>query len=209
MNALIDSQRERLGAWMDPLRDRLAYALYNGDMEERLPASDRRRGAEVCDRRGLREEAPPVLVTNVTMLEYMLLRTQDRGLLDASQGRLRWIVLDEAHSNIGAQAAEMALLLRRVRQAFGMRPEQVRLAATSATIGDGTEAADRELRRFVVDLAGVPVAQVDAIRGTERLPGLPRLSPTDRSTPRHSLARRRRSGPSLPHTRAFARLARR
>ena len=41
------------------------------------------------------------------MLEYMLVRTEDRPLLDQSRGKLRWIVLDEAHTYIGSQAAEM------------------------------------------------------------------------------------------------------
>ena len=97
--------------------------------------------AEIADRRSIRKSPPAILVTNVTMLEYLLLRAQDRDILERSQGLLRWIVLDEAHSYIGAQAAEMALLLRRVRAAFGVAPEDVRLIATSATISEGPEHA--------------------------------------------------------------------
>ena len=84
------------------------------------------------------------------MLEYLLLRAKDQPILERSQGLLRWIVLDEAHGYIGAQAAEMALLLRRVRAAFGAEPEQVRLMATSATISDGGREETRaKLKRFV------------------------------------------------------------
>ena len=79
----------------------------------------------VPDRKRLREDPPSILVTNTTMLEYMLMRAQDGPILERSQGTLRWIVLDEAHSYVGAQAAEMALLLRRVREAFGVAPEDV------------------------------------------------------------------------------------
>jgi superfamily II DNA or RNA helicase len=171
LNALIDSQKERLGAWMDPLADRLSYALYNRHLPETIQGK-KQRGAQILERRAMRDVPPALMVTNVTMLEYMLMRAQDRPILEKSQGTLRWIVLDEAHSYVGAQAAEMALLLRRVRDAFGVSPEDVRLAATSATIGEGEE--NREtLRGFLADLAGLSPAQVDVIEGQERAPSLP------------------------------------
>jgi len=175
LNALIDSQKERLGAWMDPLANRLSYALYNRHMHDTVPGP-KKRGAQILERRAMRQEPPSLMVTNVTMLEYMLMRAQDRPILEKSQGTLRWIVLDEAHSYVGAQAAEMALLLRRVRDAFGVAPEDVRLAATSATIGEGEE--NREtLRSFLADLAGLSPAQVEVIEGQERAPILPPEGP--------------------------------
>src|SRR3546814_16326499 len=51
----------------------------------------------------------PILVTNQTMLEYMTIRREDRPILDASKGKLRWIVIDEAHRYIGSAAAELSL----------------------------------------------------------------------------------------------------
>ncbi|MEP1934522.1 MAG: DEAD/DEAH box helicase [Hoeflea sp.] len=173
LNALIDSQKERLGAWMDPLSNRLSYALYNRHLPDNIPGP-KRRGAEIRDRKTLRNDPPSLLVTNVTMLEYMLMRAQDRSILEKSQGTLRWIVLDEAHSYVGAQAAEMALLLRRVREAFGVAPSDVRLAATSATIGEGAEARET-LRSFLADLAGLEPSQVEVIEGKEREPDLPAI----------------------------------
>ncbi|MCV5688520.1 hypothetical protein OFN32_30410, partial [Escherichia coli] len=81
-------------------------------------------------------EAPPsIMVTNTTMLEYMLIRRKDAPIIEKSQGMLKYIVLDEAHSYIGSQAAELSLLLRRVMHGFGVTPDQVRFVATSATIG--------------------------------------------------------------------------
>ncbi|WP_181164701.1 DEAD/DEAH box helicase [Amaricoccus solimangrovi] len=172
LNALIDSQRERLGEWIAPLSGRITYALYNRHLKETLPPHEWPGGGMVPDRKRLREDPPSILVTNTTMLEYMLMRAQDGPILERSQGTLRWIVLDEAHSYVGAQAAEMALLLRRVREAFGVAPEDVRLAATSATIGEGQETA-AALRRFVADLGGVPEDRVEIIAGEEREPDLP------------------------------------
>lgn len=175
LNALIDSQKERLSEWINPLSDRLTYALYNRHLDESLPARQQRHGAEIRDRKTLRADPASVLVTNVTMLEYMLMRAQDRPILEQSQGTLRWIILDEAHSYVGAQAAEMALLLRRVRDAFGVSADDVRLAATSATIGEGEETKE-DLRRFLADLAGLRPDQVEVIEGQEIEPSLPQPS---------------------------------
>ena len=166
LNALIESQRERLAAWTTPLARRLRFALYNSLTPETPRGVDKSRlaAAEIGDRQSLRAAPPSLLVTNVTMLEYLLLRSRDSNLLEASKGRLRWIVLDEAHSYIGAQAAEMALLLRRVRAAFGVEPEATQLVATSATISEGAGTRDK-LARFVADLAGVDETRVAVIEG--------------------------------------------
>ena len=174
LNALIESQRGRLASWIAPFDGRLSYALYNGDTPETPKPHVRPAPAEIADRRTLRRNPANLLVTNVTMLEYMLTRAEDRGILEQSQGQLRWIVLDEAHTYVGAQAAEMALLLRRVRQAFGVKPEDVRLVATSATIGEGAETEDA-LRLFVSRLGGVPEEQVEIIKGREEKMALPAI----------------------------------
>ncbi len=175
LNALIESQRERLAAWTESLKDRITFALYNGLTPE-TPREIKRElgGAELGDRRTIRENPPSILITNVTMLEYLLLRAKDQPILERSQGLLRWIVLDEAHGYIGAQAAEMALLLRRVRAAFGVDPEQVRLMATSATISEGgKKETDHKLRGFVANLAGVGQDRVTVIEGREAEQKLP------------------------------------
>jgi len=100
----------------------------------------------------LRAEPPPLLVTNATMLEYMLVRQNDAPILEKSQGTLRWIVLDEAHSYLGSQAAELSLLLRRVMHSFGVKADDVRFVATSATIGNK---GDEVLRDYLANLAGI------------------------------------------------------
>jgi DEAD/DEAH box helicase domain-containing protein len=174
LNALIESQRERLAAWTTPLAKRLSFALYNGLTPEK-PKDMRQKPApaEIGNRKEIREAPPSILVTNVTMLEYLLLRANDQSILDQSQGQLRWIILDEAHSYIGAQAGEMALLLRRVRAAFGVAAEDVRLMATSATISDG-EGGREKLGRFVADLAGAGEDRVRVIEGEAIDPALPK-----------------------------------
>ena len=175
LNALIASQEERLRAWTEPFGGRIRFALYNGLLPDRIKAADRKpHSVSVQDRKDLRESPPPILVTNVTMLEYMLLRPQDASIRAKSQGSLRYIVLDEAHSYVGANAAEIALLLRRVCLAFGVDPADVRFIATSATIGEGPD-VDEALQRFLADVSGAPLDRVHVVKGRNRRPVLPKL----------------------------------
>lgn len=171
LNALIQSQQERLHAWTSAFGDGVRFCLYNGLTPDSVPQHVRDRTPnQVVDRDVLRAAPPPLLVTNATMLEYMLVRSQDAPIIDASKGKLQWIVLDEAHTYIGSQAAELALLLRRVLHAFEVKPEQVRFIATSATIGD--DKAAEKLREFLASLAGVDESKVHVIQGKRKIPEL-------------------------------------
>ena len=175
LNALISSQRDRLDAWTRGFNGNVRFCLYNGKTPQSLPAHEKRCANEVRSRDELRASPPPILFTNASMLEYMLVRTEDAPILQKSQGTLEWIVLDEAHCYIGSQAAELSLLLRRVQMAFGVTPDTVRFVATSATIGDPNGSTGLELKRFLADVAGVPVSQVTLIAGERMIPVLPPL----------------------------------
>ncbi|MDX8541538.1 DEAD/DEAH box helicase [Mesorhizobium abyssinicae] len=201
LNALISSQEERLARWFAPFGGALRYCLYNGETpEETRSARARSEPWKVFDRKTLRHDPPPVLVTNITMLEYMLIRQKDEPILTRSEETLDYIVLDEAHSYIGAQAAELSLLLRRVALAFGREPSRIRYVATSATIGSGDGS---ELRRFLRDLSGAPEENVHVVYGQRApLPKPPELTdePLDlpglRTMPSHEVnARLSRSRP--------------
>ncbi|MBB3763441.1 DEAD/DEAH box helicase [Sphingomicrobium lutaoense] len=180
LNALIASQEKRLTAWTKPLKGDVRFALYNGLMKTARKAARDKAEQDVPEqvlyRETLRANPPPILVTNQTMLEYMTIRREDRPILEASKGKLRWIVIDEAHSYIGSAAAELSLLLRRVMEAFEVEAANVRFVATSATIGS---ADDREailaLQRFLADLAGVPLDRVHVVVGKAQPLDLKRL----------------------------------
>jgi len=173
LNALIKSQRDRLTAWSEPFKGKIRYCLYNGETRHVSPRRNMREwDCEVMGRDELRGNPPPILVTNATMLEYMLVRTDDRPILQQSQGLLRWIVIDEAHNYIGSQAAELTLLLRRVLHAFGRRAEDVHFIATSATIADSGEETKATLREFLADIAGVGIDRVHVVLGGREVPSL-------------------------------------
>ncbi len=179
LNALINSQRDRLDAWTRGFNGDVRFCLYNGNTPNSLPEHEKKHANEVLCRDDLRACPPPILFTNASMLEYMLVRTEDSPILQKSQGKLEWIVLDEAHCYIGSQAAEISLLLRRVQMAFGVQPDTVRFVATSATIGDPDGPAGQDLKRFLADVAGIPVSQVSLIAGERLIPALPTLQQQD------------------------------
>lgn len=175
LNALIQSQQERLHAWTGPFGGKIRFCLYNGNTVEKPGPShiSSQTPNQVLDRQTLRASPPPILVTNATMLEYMLVRSQDAPILEKSQKKLKWIVLDEAHSYIGSQAAELSLLLRRVLHGFDVDSNDVRFVATSATIGDPKGVAGQKLKEFLAGLAGVGPDRVHVVSGERQVPELP------------------------------------
>jgi ATP-dependent helicase YprA (DUF1998 family) len=172
LNALIESQRERLSAWSRAFKGDIRYCLYNGNTPTSPPpsAAQRQSPEQVLSRAALRSSPPPILVTNSTMLEYMLVRQDDQPILEKSKGKLKWVVLDEAHTYMGSNAAEIAMLLRRVMHSFDVIPEDVRFIATSATIGSGDDEILAQLRTFLADVAGIQESQVTVITGDRKIP---------------------------------------
>jgi len=88
-------------------------------------------------------DAPPhILVTNYAMLEHLLLLPRNAPLF--SHADLRILVLDEIHTYSGAQATEVALLLRKLRIRYGSTAKPICIG-TSASLGDSSESAKRVL----------------------------------------------------------------
>lgn len=109
---------------------------------------------EVCSREVMRTggRQPRILLTNVNQLELLLTREQDVELFDGA--RLELLVFDEAHTFVGAQGAETACLIRRLRSFCGRGEDETVCVATSATIvdqGNPDTARDFASRFFGVD----------------------------------------------------------
>ena len=179
LNALINSQRERLTAWTRSFNGNIRFCLYNGETREDVPAAKQRAAPEeILSRSLMRDQPAPILVTNATMLEYMLVRQDDAPILEKSKGMLRWIVI-EAHTYVGSQAAELSMLMRRVIHAFGVEPSQVKFVATSATLGSDSTSGRDALARFIADVAGARPDQVDVIFGRRFVPPMDDYARTD------------------------------
>ena len=110
---------------------------------------------------------------------------------------LRFLVLDELHTYRGRQGADVAMLVRRLREAFDVR--ELQCVGTSATLaGAGTAAEQRqEVARVASQLFGAEVLPEHVIGETLRRSTQPR----DFSSPaaHEELTRRVESGPVAPH----------
>ena len=108
---------------------------------------------------------PKILITNYAMLEHLLLLPRNAPLF--AQNTLQCIVLDEIHTYSGAQATEVAFLLRKLKTRLNLdKPLQV--FGTSASLPEG-EDSDQKICRFGSDLFGEKVEHI--VRG-QRTPHL-------------------------------------
>ena len=144
LNALINSQRERMLAWTAYFGKNIRFSLYNGNTPPKLNKETlaQKPPNEVHNRNSLWISPPPILITNPTMLEYMIIRDRDKSILEKSKGLLKYVVLDEAHTYIGSQAAELSLLIRRTLHAFGVNPRDIRFIACSATVSNDLDSKE-------------------------------------------------------------------
>ena len=118
---------------------------------------------ERASRKVLRAEGgqPRILLTNVKQLELLLTRGKDVAIFAGAP--LEFLVFDEAHTFRGAQGAETACLIRRLRTFCGREASQVRHIATSATMAD-PEGGDAEARAFAHRFFGVDAGRVTLVR---------------------------------------------
>ncbi len=184
MNALANDQRERLGEICKRVEDasspfRFTFGQYIGETPENENDTYRhardhianRLPGEMVLRSEMRTAPPHILMTNYSMLEYLLLRPDDSLLFD--NGRAQWwtfLVLDEAHQYRGARGIEMAMLLRRLKQRLreGGRLKPFRCVATSATLVDG-EGDKSGVAKFATDLFGEKFVEQNIILGEVEL----------------------------------------
>jgi superfamily II DNA/RNA helicase len=131
MNALANSQLEELGKFVGNVTGTppITFARYTGqeDAEERKRIAD---------------HPPDILLTNFMMLELLMTRQDevDRHVIDHCVG-LRFLVLDELHTYRGRQGADVALLVRRLRER--LNSEKLQCIGTSATMASEGSLEDK------------------------------------------------------------------
>jgi ATP-dependent helicase YprA (DUF1998 family) len=131
MNALANSQLDELEKFVGnvPGARPVTFERYTGQED----AEERRRIAD----------APPdILLTNFMMLELLMTRRDeiDRTVIGNCAG-LRFLVLDELHTYRGRQGADVALLVRRVRERLA--PGRLQCIGTSATMASEGSLEDK------------------------------------------------------------------
>lgn len=161
MNALANDQMKRLRSLLVNYPD-ITFGRYTGETAHdprvarevftELNIDEPLLPNEILSRQELRESPPHLLLTNFAMLEYLLLRPLDMDLFaTGSESKWRFIVVDEAHVYDGSQGAEIAMLLRRVRDRVA--PDRsIQCIATSATVGGDSD--PNAVTRFASSLFG-------------------------------------------------------
>lgn len=157
MNALANSQLEELDKFLCdyPEDDRpFSVARYTGQ-EER------------SERERIAQSPPDILLTNFMMLELILTRFEpiDRRVVENCRG-LEFLVLDELHTYRGRQGADVAMLVRRLRQRLSA--EHLLCIGTSATMSTtGTiEDQSKTVAEVASKLFGAPITAHDVIGET-------------------------------------------
>jgi len=132
-----------------------------------FPAID---GGEMLTRWDMQETPPDILITNISMLNAMLSRSSEKGMLEQTKEWLErdprnrfTLVIDELHLQRGSEGTEFMYLLRLLLVRLGLdhpeRHHQLRLLASSASLpaeGDGAEASFDYLRDAFADF-GLPL----------------------------------------------------
>ncbi len=177
MNALANSQLEELKKFLgaDPAQRPVTFGRYTGQESDE-------------ERQAMAAHPPDILLTNFMMLELLMTRQSDidKAVMRNARG-LRFLVLDELHTYRGRQGADVALLVRRVREALA---EDLICIGTSATMAsDGTQAERNAIvAQVATRLFGVPIPEHNIITETLR-----------RTTPEHETIEtvRPRLGPAI------------
>ncbi|MEW1642107.1 protein kinase [Streptomyces sp. NPDC091219] len=167
MNALANSQLKELEKYLrdgyGEGREPVTFARYTGQEDDEK-------------RKEIRDNPPDILLTNYVMLELMLTRPADRASLIGMARGLEFLVFDELHTYRGRQGADVALLIRRVREAC--QAPDLQCIGTSATMStEGTLAGQK---KAVADLASTlfgtqvrpeHVIGETLVRATDEAPG--------------------------------------
>jgi len=162
LNALANDQKGRIEKCCEELG--LQFACYNGNTK--YAGQYRSSDIEITSRTAIREHRPDLLLSNPSMLEYILVRNEDQPVTRPNNpaqktSSLRWIVIDEAHTYTGSSAVELKYEIKRVIEAFGAKMEDIHFACTSATIGSNPA----DLQQFIHELTGQDINRIHVIGG--------------------------------------------
>jgi ATP-dependent helicase YprA (DUF1998 family)/very-short-patch-repair endonuclease len=137
MNALANSQMGELGKFL-----KLGFPD-----QKPLVTFERYTGQEKDEEKNRIMASPPdILLTNYVMLELILTRPKELNSLVTHAQGLRFLVLDELHTYRGRQGADVAMLVRRVRNA--LNASSMQCIGTSATLASAETIAGQSTQSF-------------------------------------------------------------
>ena len=172
MNALANDQISRLRKLLKDY-PHITFGSYTGQTEEKYNKALSKYKSlnnnktplknELISREQMKDTPPHILITNYSMLEYLMLRPKDNSLFQGKYSKYwKFVVLDEAHTYSGSTGIEVSMLLRRLK-AYLDNPD-LQFILTSATLG--SENTNEEVATFASRLCDSPFSSDDIIRAT-------------------------------------------
>lgn len=147
-------QLKKMGKY--PAKHDLEHFI-NELLEQRHLTSNK--DAEMITRFEMQKHAPDILITNYSMLEYMLMRQEEQSIwedtsewLNETEDNKLLFIIDEAHMYRGASGGEVALLIRRFINKLGVDRKKIQFILTSASIPKNEES---KVKKFISDLTAI------------------------------------------------------
>ena len=115
--------------------------------------------AELITRYEMQQFCPDILITNYSMLEYMLLRPREKKIWEETK---KWLaaehdnkllfIIDEAHMYRGSSGGEVALLIRRLFHKLNINRNKVQFILTTASMPDKDDGDRESVMQFAKSL---------------------------------------------------------
>lgn len=122
--------------------------------------------AELITRFEMQQFCPDILITNYSMLEYMLLRPREAKIwndtkkwLESNKDNKLLFVIDEAHMYRGSSGGEVALLIRRLFHKLDITRDRVQFILTTASMPDKTAEDRTAVMKFANDLTASDISR--------------------------------------------------
>lgn len=117
--------------------------------------------AELITRFEMQNCCPDILITNYSMLEYMLLRPREQKIWDETRSWLAsdkdnklLFIIDEAHMYRGSSGGEVALLIRRLLHKLNIDTNKVQFILTTASMPHKNKEDEDAVKKFAYSLTG-------------------------------------------------------
>ena len=171
MNALATDQARRIAKAIsgNEAINGVRAGIY-ADSEPKNPTDRVNKENIITRRETMRKNPPDILLTNYKMLDYLLLRGEDKPLWEKNAPEtLRFLVVDELHTFDGAQGADLALLLRRVKHRLNTPENHLVCIGSSATLGSDEDAKPK-LQKYANQIFGESFDDQSVITETRKTP---------------------------------------
>lgn len=132
--------------------------------------------AELITRFEMQNCCPDILITNYSMLEYMLFRPRESSIWDSTK---KWLqedpnnkllfIIDEAHMYRGSAGGEVSLLIRRLFHRLDIGRDRVQFILTTASMPDATEDDKEAVRNFAKALTAADAYSFTYLTGDREI----------------------------------------